>query len=162
MPHIEAPHFFGKIREVKSQMHARCWFGVCLLIFQTLYISSLSQIKVMPDGWFSQKMEVPYLYLSANPWACSCSLDYLRTYLEEYESNVYTRDGPVIRSDAESVVSTTNCCQKLDTGRTICIVHVKMFCAIRPNLFVYIATLLTAVEYHFYLLVAQIWCERNF
>lgn len=64
-----------------------------------------SQIMVMPDNWFSQKEEVPYLYLSANPWACSCSLDYLRRYLDDYELNVYVRDGPVIKSDADSVVS---------------------------------------------------------
>lgn len=102
-----------------SQTACKVLVGVCLLIFQTLYISSPSQIMVMPDDWFSQKMDVPYLYLSANPWACSCSLGYLRTYLEDYELNVYTRDGPEIKSDAESVVSTTNCCQKLNTGRTI-------------------------------------------
>lgn len=65
------------------------------------------QIRVMPDDWFSQKEEVPYLYLSANPWACSCSLGYLRRYLDDYELNVYTRDGPLIKSDADSVVSTT-------------------------------------------------------
>ena len=59
----------------------------------------------MPDNWFSQKEEVPYLYLSANPWACSCSLGYLRRYLDEYELNVYVRDGPIIKSDGESVVS---------------------------------------------------------
>lgn len=66
------------------------------------------QIKVMPDNWFSQKEEVPYLYLSANLWMCSCSLDYLRRYLEDYELNVYVRDGPDIKGDVESVVSTTN------------------------------------------------------
>lgn len=139
-----------------SQTACKALVEVCLLIFQTLYISSPSQIKVMPDDWFSRKMEVPYLYLSANPWACDCSLGYLRTYLEDYEFNIYTRDGLEIRSDAEGVVSTTNCCQTLNTGGTICIVHVKMFCAIRPDLFVYIATLLTTVGYHFYLLVTQI------
>lgn len=59
----------------------------------------------MPDDWFSQKEEVPYLYLSANPWACSCSLSYLRIYLEKYDYNVYVRNGPLITIDAESVVS---------------------------------------------------------
>lgn len=68
----------------------------------------LFQIKVMPDDWFSKKQEVPYLYLSTNPWACSCSLDYLYKYLNDYDFNVYVRDGPNIRGDAESVVSTTN------------------------------------------------------
>lgn len=59
----------------------------------------------MPDNWFSQKEDVPYLFLSANPWACSCSLGYLRRYLEEYDLNVYVRDGTILTSDAESVVS---------------------------------------------------------
>lgn len=62
----------------------------------------------MPDDWFRQKEEVPYLYLSANPWACSCSLSYLHKYLNEYELNVYVRDGPIIRVDVDSVVSTAH------------------------------------------------------
>ncbi|KAM4564823.1 uncharacterized protein gp1ba [Fundulus diaphanus] len=70
---------------------------------ETLYLEK-NKIKVMPDDWFSQKEEVPYLYLSDNPWVCSCSLDYLRRYLEDYELNVYVRDGPEIRVDGESVV----------------------------------------------------------
>ncbi|KAM4714907.1 uncharacterized protein FYW61_019775 [Anableps anableps] len=74
-----------------------------LQAIETLYLED-NKIQVMPDGWFSQKEEVPYLYLSANPWACSCSLGYLRRYLEEYELNVYVRDGPIISSDVDSVV----------------------------------------------------------
>ncbi|XP_073330938.1 uncharacterized protein [Pagrus major] len=74
-----------------------------LLAIETLYLEN-NKITVMPDGWFSQKEEVPYLYLSANPWACSCSLGYLRRYLDDNEMNVYVRDGPIIRSDGESVV----------------------------------------------------------
>ncbi|KAM9335150.1 uncharacterized protein ABDE67_020108 [Symphorus nematophorus] len=70
---------------------------------ETLLLEN-NKISVMPDDWFSQKEEVPYLYLSANPWACSCSLGYLRRYLEDYELNVYVRDGPIIRSNGESVV----------------------------------------------------------
>lgn len=77
---------------------------VCVLNVQNS-ISSSFQIKMMPDDWFSQKEDVPYLYLSGNPWACSCSLDYLHRYLVDNEMNVYTRDGPLIKSDAESVVS---------------------------------------------------------
>ncbi|TMS01069.1 Protein slit [Larimichthys crocea] len=78
-----------------------------LSAIETLYLEN-NKINVMPDNWFSKKEEVPYLYLSANPWACSCSLDYLRTYLNNYDYNVYTRDGPIINNDAESVVSTAN------------------------------------------------------
>ncbi|XP_038586430.1 platelet glycoprotein Ib alpha chain [Micropterus salmoides] len=70
---------------------------------ETLYLE-YNKIKVMPDDWFSQKKEVPYLYLSSNDWVCTCSLGYLREYLDEYELNVYVRDGTIIRSDAESVV----------------------------------------------------------
>uniref|UniRef100_A0AAQ6IQH1 LRRCT domain-containing protein n=1 Tax=Anabas testudineus TaxID=64144 RepID=A0AAQ6IQH1_ANATE len=70
---------------------------------ETLYVEN-NKIKVMPDDWFSKKEEVPYLYLSANPWACNCSLDYLHRYLNDYELNVYVRDGPIISSDIESVV----------------------------------------------------------
>ncbi|XP_068611956.1 uncharacterized protein [Brachionichthys hirsutus] len=71
------------------------------------FISFSIQIKEMPDDWFSQKEEVPYLYLSDNPWSCSCSLLYLRRYLSDYELNVYVRDGPIIESDVESVVCTS-------------------------------------------------------
>ncbi|KAL4008456.1 hypothetical protein ACER0C_002308 [Sarotherodon galilaeus] len=70
---------------------------------ETLYLEK-NKISVMPDEWFSRKEEVPYLYLSANPWACTCSLGYLRRYLDDYELNVYVRDGPEIKSDVESVV----------------------------------------------------------
>ncbi|KAM7366680.1 hypothetical protein PAMP_016095 [Pampus punctatissimus] len=70
---------------------------------ETLLLEN-NKIKVLPDNWFSQKEEVPYLYLSANPWACSCSLSYLRRYLDSYEFNVYVRDGPIIEVNAESVV----------------------------------------------------------
>lgn len=59
----------------------------------------------MPDGWFSQKEDVPYLYLSLNPWACSCSLGYLRRYLDDFELNIYVRDGAEIRNGVDSVVS---------------------------------------------------------
>lgn len=71
------------------------------------------QIRVVPDNWFSSKEEVPYLFLSPNPWECSCSLGYLHTYLDMYETNFYVRDGPDINNDAESVVSspTSDVCE---------------------------------------------------
>ncbi|KAK5936134.1 hypothetical protein CgunFtcFv8_027865, partial [Champsocephalus gunnari] len=70
---------------------------------ETLYIEN-NTVLTMPDDWFSPKEEVPYLFLSANPWACSCSLGYLRRYLDEYEFNVYVRNGPIVTTDALSVV----------------------------------------------------------
>ncbi|CAK6982903.1 platelet glycoprotein Ib alpha chain, partial [Scomber scombrus] len=70
---------------------------------ETLLLEN-NKIKVLPDNWFSQKEEVPYLYLSANPWACFCSLGYLRRYLDDYDYNVYVRDGINIMNDGESVV----------------------------------------------------------
>ena len=63
------------------------------------------QIQVIPDQWFdTQDMGIPYLFLSANPWLCSCSLDYLHEYLQEFETSVYVRNGTVIDSNAKSVV----------------------------------------------------------
>ncbi|XP_051251457.1 leucine-rich repeat transmembrane protein FLRT3 [Dicentrarchus labrax] len=74
-----------------------------LSAIETLYLHN-NKIKVMPDDWFSQKEEVPYLYLSENLWVCSCSLGYLRRYIDDYEFNIYVRDGPLIRVEAESVM----------------------------------------------------------
>ncbi|KAK1890581.1 Platelet glycoprotein Ib alpha chain [Dissostichus eleginoides] len=74
-----------------------------LAVIETLYIE-YNKVLTMPDGWFDPKEEVPYLFLSANPWACSCSLGYLRGYLDEYEYNVYVRDGPIFTTDPLSVV----------------------------------------------------------
>lgn len=73
----------------------------------------------MPDDWFSQKEEVPYLYLSENPWFCSCSLGYLRRYLEDYELNVYVRDGPLIKIDVDSVVTGLSLLLSSSSWRTL-------------------------------------------
>ncbi|XP_015224535.1 PREDICTED: platelet glycoprotein Ib alpha chain-like [Cyprinodon variegatus] len=70
---------------------------------ETLYLEQ-NKIKVMSDNWFSPREDVPYLYLSENPWVCSCSLGYLRRYLDDYELNFYVRDGPIIKVDPESLV----------------------------------------------------------
>ncbi|TWW52978.1 hypothetical protein D4764_0180720 [Takifugu flavidus] len=72
---------------------------------ESLYLEN-NKIQVMPDDWFSQKEEVPYLFLSANPWACSCSLGYLHRYVDEYDFNIYTRSGPLVTNDPDSVVRT--------------------------------------------------------
>ncbi|XP_059211384.1 platelet glycoprotein Ib alpha chain [Centropristis striata] len=70
---------------------------------ETLLLEN-NKIEVVPDNWFSEKEAVPYLFFSANPWTCSCSLGYLRRYLDEYEFNFYVRDGPSIKSNGESVI----------------------------------------------------------
>ena len=69
-------------------------------------MSSPLQINLMPAEWFFPDWLV-YLYLSGNPWVCSCSLDYFNEYLKDNEMNIYTRDGLVHSNDAESVVSKT-------------------------------------------------------
>ncbi|CAL8241208.1 unnamed protein product [Merluccius merluccius] len=75
-----------------------------LVAIETLYLEH-NKIQVMPDDWFSMHdIGIPYLFLSANPWLCSCSLGYLNEYLNDYESTVYVRDGTLIKVDAESVV----------------------------------------------------------
>lgn len=84
-----------------------CW-GQQTRTLKLKLLNCSSQIKVLPNDWFIKKEEVPYLYLSANPWACSCSLSYLHKYLNEHEFNVYVRDGPIIQVDVESVVSPTD------------------------------------------------------
>ncbi|XP_042368217.1 platelet glycoprotein Ib alpha chain [Plectropomus leopardus] len=89
-----------------SSNHIRVLPGLMLhplSVIETIYLEN-NKIMVMPDDWFSPKTEVPYLFLSVNPWACSCALGYLRRYLEDYEFNVYVRDGKIIISDGESVV----------------------------------------------------------
>ncbi|KAJ3585747.1 hypothetical protein NHX12_014466 [Muraenolepis orangiensis] len=73
-----------------------------LVAIEALFME-YNKIQVMPDDWFSVK-DIPYLFLSANPWLCSCSLGYLNGYLNDYETNVYVRDGAFINGDAESVV----------------------------------------------------------
>ncbi|XP_054863369.1 platelet glycoprotein Ib alpha chain [Amphiprion ocellaris] len=74
-----------------------------LAAIDIIYLES-NKISVMPDDWFSKKEEVNYLFLSANPWACSCPLRYLHGYLKTYDYNVYVRDGPTYIPDETSVV----------------------------------------------------------
>ncbi|XP_077962042.1 uncharacterized protein gp1ba [Gasterosteus aculeatus] len=74
-----------------------------LVVIETLYLEH-NKVTTMPPDWFSPREDVPYLYLSENPWACSCSLSYLHQYLNEYELNVYFRVGPVINFGADRVV----------------------------------------------------------
>uniref|UniRef100_A0A3P9K0W9 LRRCT domain-containing protein n=1 Tax=Oryzias latipes TaxID=8090 RepID=A0A3P9K0W9_ORYLA len=74
-----------------------------LVAIETLYLE-VNQIQVVPDDWFSPTEEVLYLYLSANPWLCSCSLGYLRRYMNKYKQNFNVRDGRDIKSTPDSVV----------------------------------------------------------
>ncbi|XP_041635065.1 SLIT and NTRK-like protein 2 isoform X2 [Cheilinus undulatus] len=74
-----------------------------LTSIEILYMEN-NKIKLMPDGWFNKKEEVPYLFLSANPWDCTCSNLYLQTYMVDFDLNVYIRDGETIMSGALEVV----------------------------------------------------------
>ncbi|KAK9954804.1 hypothetical protein ABG768_016845 [Culter alburnus] len=53
-----------------------------------------NSVSLMPDGFFSSKPELPYVFLSYNPWLCSCAVGYLHSYLNDQEHNVYKHDGP--------------------------------------------------------------------
>ncbi|XP_048034843.1 platelet glycoprotein Ib alpha chain-like isoform X2 [Megalobrama amblycephala] len=53
-----------------------------------------NSVSLMPDGFFSSKPELPYVFLSHNPWLCSCAVGYLHSYLNDQEHNVYKHDGP--------------------------------------------------------------------
>ncbi|KAM9407941.1 uncharacterized protein gp1ba isoform 1-T1 [Salvelinus alpinus] len=66
-----------------------------------------NRIRTMPDQWFSAKPDVPYTYLSQNPWACFCKVGYLKKHLDDQGFNVYTRDGIIITPDEESVTCAT-------------------------------------------------------
>ncbi|XP_016330381.1 platelet glycoprotein Ib alpha chain-like isoform X2 [Sinocyclocheilus anshuiensis] len=64
-----------------------------------------NSVSLMPDGFFSSKPELPYVYLTHNPWLCSCAVGYLHRYLNDQEHNVYMHDGPNnIVPAADSVV----------------------------------------------------------
>lgn len=53
-----------------------------------------NSVSLMPDGFFSSKPELPYVFLSHNRWLCSCAVGYLHSYLNDQEHNVYMHDGP--------------------------------------------------------------------
>ncbi|XP_049617111.1 platelet glycoprotein Ib alpha chain isoform X2 [Syngnathus scovelli] len=74
-----------------------------LVAIETLYLET-NQISEVPDNWFNPREDVPYLYLSDNPWACYCSLMYLYTYLQDFSINFYVRDGKSISTDPQSLV----------------------------------------------------------
>ncbi|XP_077445609.1 uncharacterized protein LOC144066135 [Stigmatopora argus] len=74
-----------------------------LVVIETLYLEN-NQVSELPDDWFNPREDVPYLFLSANPWACSCSLAYLNTYLKDFYFNFYVRDGLIKSVDPKSLV----------------------------------------------------------
>ncbi|KAL2079411.1 hypothetical protein ACEWY4_025155 [Coilia grayii] len=53
-----------------------------------------NQIKLMPHNWFESKPDLPYVFLSKNPWLCLCDIGYLQVYLEDQEINVYVHTNP--------------------------------------------------------------------
>ncbi|CAI5791626.1 glycoprotein Ib alpha chain [Podarcis lilfordi] len=54
-----------------------------------------NRLQRVPDGFFPEENYFAYLYLAGNPWVCDCALLYLRDYILEYETSVYTRvQGP--------------------------------------------------------------------
>ncbi|KAJ8255032.1 hypothetical protein GJAV_G00200200 [Gymnothorax javanicus] len=64
-----------------------------------------NRLKVMPDKFFSKLSDIPYVYLSKNPWVCNCDVGYLSRWLEDQGHNVYVHTGPSnIVNDPESVV----------------------------------------------------------
>ncbi|XP_072552657.1 uncharacterized protein gp1ba isoform X2 [Salminus brasiliensis] len=48
-----------------------------------------NRVQHLPDEFFSSKPELPYVYLSQNPWLCSCQVGYLQQYLDDQGHNVY-------------------------------------------------------------------------
>ncbi|KAM9835431.1 platelet glycoprotein Ib alpha chain [Syngnathus typhle] len=95
-----------------------------LVAIETLYLES-NQISEVPDDWFNPREDVPYLYLSDNPWACSCSLMYLHTYLQDFSFNFYVRDGKSIEREPKSLV-----CQSPERSKGRAIFQLKQddFC----------------------------------
>ncbi|XP_037118574.1 platelet glycoprotein Ib alpha chain isoform X2 [Syngnathus acus] len=95
-----------------------------LVAIETLYLET-NQISEVPDDWFNPREDVPYLYLSDNPWACSCSLMYLYTYLQDFYFNFYVRDGKIISREPQSLV-----CQspQQSKGRAIIQLNLDDFC----------------------------------
>ncbi|KAG7464561.1 hypothetical protein MATL_G00166950 [Megalops atlanticus] len=64
-----------------------------------------NRLRIMPDQFFSNFPEIPYVFLSKNPWICSCEAGYLPSWLDDQLSNVYLHTGPTtIMNDPESVV----------------------------------------------------------
>ncbi|XP_036404316.1 platelet glycoprotein Ib alpha chain [Megalops cyprinoides] len=64
-----------------------------------------NRLRIMPDQFFSNFPEIPYVFLSKNPWICSCKVGYLSSWLEDQVSNVYMHTGPKsIINDPESIV----------------------------------------------------------
>lgn len=52
-----------------------------------------NSVSLMPDEFFSSKPELPYVYLSHNPWLCSCSVGYLHRFLNDQDYNIYKHNG---------------------------------------------------------------------
>ncbi|XP_067301457.1 platelet glycoprotein Ib alpha chain [Pseudorasbora parva] len=51
-----------------------------------------NSISLMPESFFSSEYDIPYVYLSQNPWLCSCAVGYLHSYLNDQEGSIYKHD----------------------------------------------------------------------
>ncbi|XP_043088572.1 platelet glycoprotein Ib alpha chain [Puntigrus tetrazona] len=64
-----------------------------------------NSVSMMPNDFFSSKPDLPYVYLTHNPWLCSCSVSYLYSFLLDQEDNVYMHNGSnAIEFGANSVL----------------------------------------------------------
>ncbi|XP_065131772.1 uncharacterized protein gp1ba [Paramisgurnus dabryanus] len=90
-----------------------------------------NSVSLMPDGFFSSKPDLPYVYLSYNPWLCSCAVGYLHSYLNDQEHNIYKHKGPdEIIPGSDSVL----CARPPHlTGRTIIELEEDDFCPPEPT-----------------------------
>ncbi|XP_062872065.1 platelet glycoprotein Ib alpha chain [Trichomycterus rosablanca] len=67
-----------------------------------------NRVQQLPDGFFTSKPELPYVYLSQNSWVCTCLVGYLQRFLDDQGHNIYRHTGPTsIENDPESVVCAT-------------------------------------------------------
>ncbi|XP_051517552.1 platelet glycoprotein Ib alpha chain isoform X2 [Myxocyprinus asiaticus] len=90
-----------------------------------------NSLSLMPDDFFSSKPDIAYVYLSHNPWLCSCAIGYLHSYLNDQDYNIYIHEGPKsITQGPETVV-----CAKPPhlTGRSIIELEKDVFCPPEPT-----------------------------
>ncbi|XP_026887233.2 platelet glycoprotein Ib alpha chain [Electrophorus electricus] len=101
LPHLEV------INLSRNQLHAlpqRLLECVSSTRLKTFDLED-NRVQLMPNEFFSSKPDLPYVFLSQNPWQCSCEVGYLQRYLEDQGHNVYQNTGPTtLENNPESVV----------------------------------------------------------